>query len=125
MPVEDTFAEVNTRFTGEHKWPDAPDEVAFLRNYHRHEFHVRVTVEQMHNDRDVEYIMLKRALNDFLDEWPQKLGSKSCEMMAEEILEDFLLSEYGNDRRYTVEVLEDGENGGGVSWRPPIFRTSK
>jgi hypothetical protein len=118
MPVEDTFAEVKTRFTGEHRWPNAPDEVAFLRDYHRHEFHVEVSVEQTHNDRDVEYIMMKRALDDFLSEWPQKLGSKSCEMMAEDIIEDFLVPNYGDERRYGVSVIEDGENGALVSRQP-------
>jgi hypothetical protein len=32
--------QVRTSFVGVHQWKDAPDEVAFLRNLHRHVFKV-------------------------------------------------------------------------------------
>ena len=34
------FVVVKTEFEGFHSWEDAPDEVSFLRNLHRHIFHV-------------------------------------------------------------------------------------
>jgi 6-pyruvoyl-tetrahydropterin synthase len=115
METTTTWAKVQTTFTGLHHWKDAPDEVQWLQNTHRHEFHVTVKVSQTHDDRDVEYIMFKRALDEFISqigeerEDGQYLADKSCEMMATDIAE-WVQRNYGN-RRVEVEVLEDGENG--------------
>ena len=49
---------IQTQFTGYHRWDDAPDCVAFLRNTHRHVFHVKVTVPVQHNDRAIEFFMM-------------------------------------------------------------------
>ena len=105
-----SFAKVETRFQGLHRWDDAPAEVKFLRNEHRHEFHVIVQVEQFHDDREVEYIMLKRWVDEQMDKWPYNRGQSSCEMMADQLLQK-LKEEYGQDRQYRIEINEDGENG--------------
>lgn len=113
-----TWAMVQTRFEGIHRWEGAPHDVDFLTDDHRHEFHVTVQVEQFHDNRDVEYIMLKDELDHWLNNvWqpantskPYELGEMSCEMIAKDILE-WVQDLHGTDRRYTVEVTEDGENG--------------
>jgi len=112
--IRTTWAKVSLRFDAHHRWDEAFDEVAFLQNEHRHEFHVTVQVQQYHDDRDVEYIYLKRRLqswieNEYLPE-DRDLGQKSCEMMAEDILEK-LIEWHGKGRAYRIEVTEDGENG--------------
>lgn len=96
-----------TRFEASHSWPAAPDPVAFLRDPHRHEFHVRVEVRVDHDDRDIEFIMLKREVDRFIAE---DLGEVnfSCEMYADAI-KAHVEDEYGRPAR--VEVSEDGENG--------------
>ena len=38
---------------GIHKYPDAPDEVDFLRYPHRHMFHFKVQIEVYNDDRDI------------------------------------------------------------------------
>jgi 6-pyruvoyl-tetrahydropterin synthase len=107
-----TFAIIRTRFTALHRWEDAPDDVDFLRDPHRHEFHVEVKIQQFHNDRDVEYIMAKRAIDTYIRNTfdGRDLGEKSCEMMAENII-SLCNKKWGEDRFYEVEVTEDGENG--------------
>ena len=50
---------VTFRKEGIHKYPDAPDGVEFLKYPHRHIFHFRVELEVFHDDRDVEFILLK------------------------------------------------------------------
>lgn len=102
------FVCVKLRFEGHHCWPAAPDEVDFLRHRHRHEFHVEAEKLVHHDDRDTEFILLKRAMRAHIHRtYPQgELGTKSCEMLARELAEMFHL------RRCVV--LEDGENGGGV-----------
>jgi hypothetical protein len=103
---------VRTRFIAYHAWPNAPVEVAFLRNVHRHEFHVELSVRQQHSDRAVEYIMLRRWLDKELDAWRDKdLGARSCEMLCEQLIN------YAKCEGYDVEycrIFEDGENGAEV-----------
>lgn len=102
------MAVVRSRFEATHCWPGAPDgPEAHLRNEHRHEFHVEVRIEQSHDDRDIEYLALKRELHGLLPSGPQ--GHLSCEMMARRLLEQ--LTELYGERAMRVEISEDGENG--------------
>lgn len=117
MGEQQTFATVRTRFQALHRWEDAPEEVKFLRDEHRHEFHVVVRIEQFHDDREVEYIMLKRWVDKTLDKWPHNRGQQSCEMMANKLLHN-LQAEYGEDREYRIEITEDGENGALLEYVP-------
>lgn len=94
---------------GIHCYPDAPEDVAFLRHPHRHLFHFKVWVEVFHNDRDIEFIQFKRRLEALYNTGTLHLDHKSCEMIADE-LHDRLKQEYPN-RAITIEVSEDGENG--------------
>lgn len=105
-----TFIYVKTQFAGLHCWKDAPDDIAFLRSLHRHTFHVKVTVEVTHNDRQVEYFQLKRILDGFIGMcYHEKEFEYSCEQIAESIMR-FLR----NERKFSVtsvDVNEDGDNG--------------
>ena len=96
---------ITTQFEGFHQWAGAPDEVGFLRNSHRHIFHVRVQFEVEHNDRDLEFILMKRKLDKFIADNIDKKDTGSCEMMAEKIFKNF------HPCIVQVEVNEDGENG--------------
>ena len=100
------WAKIKLQFEGEHCWPGAKGQVSFLEHTHRHMFYVIVWIEQKHNDRDIEYIGLKRAL---LSRWfgVQYLGHKSCEMIAEDIKKSLASFK----RKIKVEVSEDNENG--------------
>lgn len=105
---EHRFIFVTFKKEGTHFYRDAPDEVAFLRNEHRHVFHFRVDIEVFSDDRDIEFILFKRELESLYDGLLEAHG-KSCEMLAED-LRDYLQEEYpGRDLR--IEVSEDGENG--------------
>ena len=94
---------------GIHKYPDAPEEVKFLRDPHRHMFHFKVTVEVFHNDRDIEFIMFKRWLVALYDTNALQLDYKSCEMMADDLYAK-IVAEYPG-RNMLIEISEDGENG--------------
>lgn len=104
-------------FQGLHRWPHAPDEVAFLRNLHRHVFHVTVKAEVEGSDRDIEYFMLRaRAVEVVRTLGPVYhrnqpdlvlLKSQSCEMMAGSILVALRKS---HPTVYSVTVREDEEN---------------
>lgn len=108
---------------GTHNWPGCPfDEVAYLRDPHRHMFHIKAYKPVSHSDRDVEFIMLKHQINKHLigkywSSWEEseiaagtglcEFGAMSCEMIAEELIGEFDLSK--------CEVSEDGENGAVVT----------
>ncbi len=94
---------------GIHCYPDAPDDVAFLRHPHRHLFQFKVWIEVFHNDRDIEFIQFKRRLEALYDTGTLNLRDKSCEMIADE-LHGWLNQDYPN-RAMAIEVSEDGENG--------------
>jgi hypothetical protein len=106
-----TYVYCQTRVIGFHSWPNAPDEVKYLRNKHRHEFHIKVTVKVEHNDRDIEFITLRSAVDRMFDgaSAEHDFGAKSCEMIAEDII--YFVEADENYKIYSVEVSEDGENG--------------
>lgn len=103
-----------TQFEAFHSWDDAPDEVAFLRKNHRHIFHVELTVEVDHDDRDVEFILMKRALEEYIEECLAH-RDYSCEQYAKSIAR-WGANTYDQPTRCTVS--EDGENGARVSAKP-------
>ena len=108
------FIWVTFQKEGIHKYPAALEDpelgtVIFLGYHHRHMFHFRVELEVMHDDRDVEFIMFKRELEELYSFGTMELDYKSCEMMARELAE-YIRDKYP-DRDIVIEVSEDGENG--------------
>lgn len=116
---------------GIHKYPAAATDpklatgdwldVSFLGTPHRHIFHFRVEMGVTHSDRDVEFIQLKRELENLYKEGVLQLDYKSCEMMAND-LADYILTKYPG-RPIRIEVSEDGENGCRMYYDPTITTT--
>lgn len=108
-----TSVVVRLQVDGMHNFPKAAElfpEVAFLAERHRHIFHIEVIKEVFHDDRDVEFIMFKRNIEDYLKQTyysietrTHEFGPRSCEMLAKEILNHF--------NCLVVKVWEDLENG--------------
>jgi len=93
-----------------HAYPNAPEEVSFLRNKHRHIFHFKTYIEVMHDDREIEFIMFKNFIQlGFLEQIDIELNNKSCEMLSD-LLYAYVNSAYPN-RKIIIEVSEDKENG--------------
>lgn len=109
---------VQFRKEGIHCYPAAPEGVEFLKHPHRHMFHFRVTVEVFHNDRDLEFILFKRELENLYKESTLQVDSKSCEMLSEELI-NYISAKYPG-RTISVEVSEDGENGATLSFYPNV-----
>ena len=107
-----TLVFCKTTFEGIHCWDTIPlsEPAQYLKFPHRHIFHVQVGVEVDHNDRDVEIITLKHAVDEYIAHlFPDKcwgvpdMGHCSCEMLAEQLKEEF--------GAVYVIVSEDNENG--------------
>jgi hypothetical protein len=111
---------------GYHNWPDAPHEVQFLRNPHRHTFRIRAGIEVSHNDREVEIFIEQNKVREALFHKYEKrgrnsldFGNHSCEDIAEFILSrmvrGFTWGFVSPMEQYKwVEVLEDGRGGARV-----------
>lgn len=103
------YIKIRTQFVGFHEYEDAPNQVAFLRNEHRHLFKVSVQIQVDHNERDIEFFILK----DFVEKVINNLFEKrtnigSCETIATQILER--VSVKYPSRMIEVVVSEDGES---------------
>jgi hypothetical protein len=105
------YIKVKTDFVGFHRWKDAPDSTAFLRDYHRHIFYVGVSIEVSGSDRELEFFEVKNTLEEYTKAFEGEYFDMSCEHIAERIY-GFLIGVYGEDRKYTIEVSEDNESSG-------------
>ena len=94
---------------GIHKYPDAPNEVDFLRYPHRHMFHFKVQIEVYNDDRDIEFFIFKRWLESLYADDTLQLDYKSCEMMADDLAKQ--IKDKYPGRQLSIDVSEDGENG--------------
>lgn len=99
---------------GIHKYPDAPKGVEFLKHPHRHMFHFKVYLEVFHDDRDVEFILFKRELENLYNTQILELNNKSCEMMADDLA--VYIKEHYPNRSIKIDISEDGENGCWWDW---------
>lgn len=106
------FAIVTTQFEGLHFFEEASGDESFLKYPHRHLFHLKVVIEQFHDNREIEFINFKRWLDVQLKN--KSITNRSCEMIAKEI-GLVVLEKYGN-RELLVSVMEDGENGGLITF---------
>ena len=114
-----SFIWVTFQKEGTHRYPAAATDpklatgdwldVSFLASPHRHIFHFKVEMEVFHDDRDVEFIQLKRILENWYSEKTLSVDYKSCEMIAKDLYDKIAVTWPARDIR--VEVSEDGENG--------------
>ena len=120
-----TTVRCNLQFEGIHCYPEAPLEVAYLREPHRHIFNVEVEMDVFNDDREIEFIMLGHQIKKYIKSFSHdehavvQLGSWSCEKVANAIAgELFNTIPRSGQRDIIVTVMEDGENGATVySWR--------
>ena len=114
-----TFIIIKDQFAALHSWPDCPyEEVAFIRNPHRHIFYVQLKIEVSHDDRELEFFMVKKVLSKILHDIyaDRDLGPNSCEMLCKDIKLAFEIKFPRKIRIYSISVSEDNENGSEVTF---------
>ena len=117
-----TYIKIRTEFQGFHYYPNAGSidpRIKFLENEHRHMFKVEVKISVTHLDRELEFFLVKWALNDFIQ--GGNMNHKSCEMIATDSPNTHLIPIYGDNRYYEIVVSEDGESDGIVEHIPSTF----
>lgn len=105
-----------------HKYPEAgtnPElaDVSFLQYPHRHMLHFYVSMEVFHDNRDIEFIQLKRKCLGLFNNKLIEADYKSCEMISDELYHE-LTKIYGTDRTYKIGIFEDDENGSETYYKP-------
>jgi hypothetical protein len=93
-------------FEGWHHWPKAPKWCGYLKNIHRHIFHVTAWKKVTHTDREVEFNQYKREMmTEFVNKHrlDKNTWHWSCEDWGRWAVLKFKLR--------ACEVSEDGENG--------------
>ena len=105
---------IKTTFEALHRWKDAPKQQSYLRNVHRHIFHVRLEIDVTHVERDIEFIQLKNEVNELISEIKNDSNSVeySCETYGA-LISHGIWAQY--KRAVTCEVSEDDENGAIIS----------
>lgn len=98
---------------GIHKYPAAATDprlapVSYLAHPHRHIFHFHCEIQVYHDDRDIEFIMMKEELAGLFGK-PEDIDYNSCEMLARKCA-DYMNNKWPN-RKVKVTVSEDNENG--------------
>ena len=109
---------VTFSMNGIHCYPDAPEEVKYLRDLHRHKFNFKVTIEVFHDDREIEFHLFQNWIISLYNSGVISFDYKSCEMLASELI-DAICIKYPN-REIEVEVSEDGECGASLAYEPEI-----
>ena len=106
---------------GFHNWPDAPEKVGFLAEYHRHIFRIRTGIDVGHDEREEEIFLVEARIANYLEGAYDNVsglgldfGPSSCETIARGILEHFIAGPYAINMKW-VEVLEDGRGGARIS----------
>ena len=103
-------------FRGVHNWPKAgetieTEKVGFLANEHAHDFRITVECNVTHEDREIEFYLLRNTLREIVDNAWSKIdhfidfGSDSCETIGKVVLKN-LRSHYGS-KGWVVEVAEN------------------
>ncbi len=105
---------------GFHNYPVAPDEVAYLKDRHRHKFNFRVTIDVFTDDREIEFHMFLSRLENFFETKQLDVNNASCEMIAEKLIQQITKAYDCSQREVSVEVSEDGECGAIVT-RTPVL----
>lgn len=118
-----TIIGVKLSVEGMHYYLDASEKhglpMKFLEFPHRHMFHIEVRVSVKHDNRDKEFILLKREVIEYLHSkyYQEELNvldfrKMSCEMIAKDLMfvfhaDSVKVSE--DDENYALVSLEDGE----------------
>ena len=104
---------------GIHCYPAAKDisGVEFLQYPHRHVFHFKVEIEVFHDEREIEFILFKREMQSLYDQKILNLQSKSCETIAQDLLDHLQKNNKYCCRDIIITVSEDNENGSTVSYK--------
>lgn len=101
------FVVTNNVVEGCHFWENADGKVEYLKYPHRHMFVIECEFSVYGTDREIEIFTMQDEIEKYItDKYgkPALFGGRSCEMIAEEIMDEFVDC-------FSCKVLEDGFGG--------------
>jgi hypothetical protein len=121
-----TFIYCTFQKEGYHRFPGADvdpnyatgDEydVSHLALRHMHYFNFKVWVQVTHQNRQIEFIQLRRWIERLYSTGSLELDYKSCEMLCDDLYEK--LSERYPGMEIRIDVSEEGINGAYTEYQP-------
>jgi len=84
-------------------------DVSHLASRHMHYFNFKVWVEVTHNNRQIEFIQLRRWIESLYAKGTLELNHQSCEMLSDALCEK--LAERYPGMEIRIDVSEEGING--------------
>ncbi len=84
-------------------------DVSHLANLHMHYFNFKVWIEVKDTNREIEFIQLRRWIEDLYTNDTLKLDYKSCEMISDDLY--YELSKKYSNLEIRIEISEEGING--------------
>ena len=122
--MKKTFVYVTFNKEGYHAYPAALTDptlatgdqydVSHLGYRHMHYFYFKVWVAVSHNDRDIEFIQLRRWIESLYDTGALELQNRSCEMMCDELHQ--IISARFPRTEIRIDISEDNINGSYVEY---------
>jgi hypothetical protein len=97
MSVFKTNVIAKLELEGLHNWPAAQGvfpEVGFLSSMHRHKWYITAKKRVHHDDRDVEFIMFKRDILEYLGNEYYNADSRTHEFAITFVLNTLILPIY-------------------------------
>lgn len=91
-------------------------DVSHLGARHFHYFHFKVWVQVVHENRDIEFIQLRRWLESLYQNGALELNGMSCEMISDELYAQIIKKYPGVEVR--IDVAEDNINGSYIEYFP-------
>ena len=84
-------------------------DVSHLAQKHMHYFNFKVWVEVTHDNRQIEFIQLRRWLENLYSDGILELNHQSCEMMSDALF--LKLTEKYPNKEIRIDISEEGING--------------
>lgn len=117
--MKKTFIYVQFVKEGMHNYPEAATDknlasgdwldVSHLAHPHMHYFYFKVWVQVTHNNRQIEFIQLRRWLESLYNNGTLTLNNMSCEMIADELYEK--IHQKYPEVEVRIDVSEDNISG--------------
>ena len=91
-------------------------DVSHLGFRHMHYFNFKVWVQVTHENRQIEFIQMRRWIEDLYSKGILELDNQSCEMMSDALYEKLIDRYPGMEIK--IDISEEGINGSYTEYQP-------
>jgi len=91
-------------------------DVSALGHRHMHYFNFKVWVQVTHENRQIEFIQMRRWIEDLYSKGILELDNQSCEMMSDALYEKLIDRYPGMEIK--IDISEEGINGSYTEYQP-------